>query len=250
VCGTWTFSGARRGSGSLPTCGAILLTIALANVAAQSEAANTRSARARARAELASRVERVMGGKYMHGLPGDSVLALGDGVLPVLAELLRTESKRKCWGNAAWAIGFLGDTGYFDTLRAFVWERHRGRINDETLVAILTAQGSIGRLASKSTMALDYMFDKTDAASWRSLPWRISSSPGMTQFRLASVTVSYLSRIDRERLEGFASSLRARRRAGDRTATQVDSITWHNIEEMNRRSRGDRAARKSTTEMK
>ena len=251
VFGIWTCKSAGRRIGWRRSCNIFALCAALVGGMSHAEVGNPGASRSRARSAPASRVERLVCASYHHGMPGESVLALGNGALPVLANLLRDETKKHCWINATAAIGLLGDTTYFDTLRTFIWEQHRGQVDDETFRAILTAQGSVGRMASKSTRALDYMFNKTDVASWRSLPWSISSkSSGELALRLASVTVSYLSRVDHERLEEFARSLEARRGAGDRTATQIDSLTWHSIQEMNLQARVRNATPKSKTETK
>lgn len=249
--GIWTFDRLRPEARSPWRTAALVLAVTMAVVAEPVQAGAIGAGLTTGREDLRRRVERIVCTRYHHGMPADSARAVGKRALPVLAELLSNKSKRECWGNAAWAMGLLGDTAYFDTLRAFIWERHRGRIDDVTYNAILSAQGSIGSLASRSTKALEYMFHKTDAAAWRGLPWSTSSDDRHDDaVRLASATVSYLARLDRERLEGFANALRARRRAGDRTATQVDSLTWRNIKEINRQSRVGHAAPKSTTETK
>jgi hypothetical protein len=127
-------------------------------------------------------------------MPRERIVELGSGALPILADLLRDESKKHCWLNAASLFGFWADTSYFDTLRVFVWERHRGLVDNETYEAAMAAQGSIAAMAPKSARAYRYLARTKSLDSWRTLPWRVA---GMQDDVLHRELASWFERISR-----------------------------------------------------
>jgi len=92
--------------------------------------------------------------------------------------MLRDYDHRDHWHSIANAIGYIGDTSYFDTLRTLVRSRFRGTIDSYAFTAIQSAQGSLSAMAAISPRALDYLLASMNEADWNDLPWNVS---GYTQ---------------------------------------------------------------------
>ena len=148
----------------------------------------TASGRNPSPAELESRVVRLVTGHYIHGMSQLAARALGTSALPQLARMLRDEQYKHYWAQIAQAIGNIGDTAYFDTLHAFIWERFHGPIDQPTSRAIEIAQANLYAMASVSPRALDYLIATSTPEAWSSVPW---TWPGETPDRVANIMVQH-----------------------------------------------------------
>lgn len=138
---------------------------------------------------------------WQHGMPRMKILALGPEALPLLAEMLQDDEYRHCWSNVSVAIGAFGDTSYFDTLRAFVWDRFRGPVGMVEFMAIFSAQVNIAYLAKGSDRAVTYMLETSEAGAWLEIPWWEKKYPrAWTKEQMARATNSALCVIDDDRV--------------------------------------------------
>jgi hypothetical protein len=157
--------------------------------------------------ELEDRVDRLIETHYSHGLPPPSARALGSAALPILGRMLRDERYKPQWNKIAQAIGNIGDTAYFDTLRAFIWDRFRGRIDRATLTAIEITQNNLYPMASIMPRALDYLIATATPAAWSSLPWNLPDyPPSAVAVNMSRFTLSALSLTDSERVQEILDS--------------------------------------------
>jgi len=155
------------------------------------------------------RVEDLVTTGYFHGMPELEAHRLGSRALPLLAKMLREDKHKIAWTQIAGAIGFIGDTSSFDTIRTFIWARFKGPIDLCTFMAIREAQSSLSAIATTSPRALAYLVHYAQADSWKSIPWSV---PGEGYTResicemMANETVIALGYTD---LEGAGEALRA-----------------------------------------
>jgi hypothetical protein len=139
---------------------------------------------------LETRVRNTVTGKFVHGISYARARALGRPALPILARMLRDNHYRKYWHNVAHSIGAIGDTSYFDTLYTFIWTRFQGPIDEYTVEAVHSAQGSLAPMASISPRALDYLIASTSPSAWTSLPWSARGWP--SEYRASILAKSSL----------------------------------------------------------
>jgi hypothetical protein len=121
--------------------------------------------------EFEQRVTDFVLGKYQHGMPRKQMQQFGSRALPILARCLREVSLKPYWAQAAAGIGFVGDTAYFDTLRAFVWSTFQGEVDRPTYIAMRYAQVSLSAMATVSHRVLNYLESTKDPEAWHGLPW-------------------------------------------------------------------------------
>jgi hypothetical protein len=121
--------------------------------------------------QLAEQVRQVVTARYAHGIGHARARGLGTAALPILASMLRDDQYKPHWHKIAIAIGAIGDTSYFDTLRTFVRIRFQGTIDQETFQAVRSAQSALSAIATQSARALGYLIASTNAADWTGLPW-------------------------------------------------------------------------------
>jgi hypothetical protein len=121
--------------------------------------------------DFGDQVMRLVTTRYQHGMPHGRARALGTRALPILARMLRDDQYESSWSRVAQAIGDVGDTAYFDTLRTFIWSRFTGEIDRATFMAIRTAQGAMHAMATMSPRALQYLVATTAPSAWSALPW-------------------------------------------------------------------------------
>jgi hypothetical protein len=158
--------------------------------------------------ELEETVHKVVTGEYERGARHAAARSLGVQALPILARMLRESQYRRYWHNVARAIGDIGDTSYFDTLRAFVRDRFHGTIDKETLQAIETAQGSLSVIATTSPRALDYLIASTAPSAWSALPWTARGwTPGSLANVLSRGSLIALAYTDSERASDFIAAV-------------------------------------------
>lgn len=157
---------------------------------------------------LKEKVDFLISRHPIHGLQRSQFLALGDSALPFLAEALRDESRKTSWGNAAAAIGLLGDTSYFDTLRVFIWHRFSGPLDDDTWVAIRLAQMNMAGIARRSPRATQYLIAMSVPKPWLRLPWTYQKDTREYQAELmAEGALTALSYVDTEPAYSYIASL-------------------------------------------
>ena len=123
---------------------------------------------------LRARVEDLLSRCYSHGMSNPKARELGARALPILSSMLRDSAYRNGWALVAQAIGAIGDTAYFDTLRAFVWTRFRGPVDPPTAMAIGIAQAALSTIATTSPRALQYLISSMRDSAWDDLPWRLN----------------------------------------------------------------------------
>jgi len=141
--------------------------------------------------------------RYIHGMPNLKARALGTAALPILARLLRDVRYKRDWHKITQAIGTIGDTSYFDTLRAFIWDRFRGPIDEATHMAIRTAQGALAPMATISARAMDYLIATSMPAAWTSVPWNPTGPPPPYEADLmARETLITLAYTDSDQADG------------------------------------------------
>lgn len=153
-------------------------------------------------------IDSLLSRRYIHGMPRSKLLALGDSALPILARTLRDDSRKGRWRLAAKAIGLLGDTSYFDTLRTFIWGRFSGPLDVPTWLAIRTAQVSMTGIARRSVRATEYLASASTPDPWLGLAWSFQGDTREYQARLmAKESIQALSYVDNERAYAYIDSL-------------------------------------------
>jgi hypothetical protein len=158
--------------------------------------------------ELLNRVTDLVTANYIHGMPKLEVRSLGSAALPILAQMLRQEERKDHWINVALAIGLIGDTAYFDTLRAFVWDRFQGPIDRSTFMAIRSAQGSLSAMATMSPRALEYLITTANPSAWTFRPWTFAhESSSVISTILATESLIALAYTDSERASEIIRSV-------------------------------------------
>jgi HEAT repeat protein len=125
---------------------------------------------------------------------------MGRRAVPILLELLNDDSYQRRWHQAAAAVGFIGDTSYFDTLRTFIWHRFAGQIDRYSYMAIRLAQCSLSAMATVSPRVLDYLEETSDPAVWQNLQWSLAGNSNEdTEEMMANESVIALGYTDSER---------------------------------------------------
>jgi hypothetical protein len=158
--------------------------------------------------ELQSRVLDTVTMRYSHGMPPQRARALGPAALPILSGLLRDERYKGHWVKVVQAIGNIGDTAYFDTLHAFIWNRFHGEIDQQTFHAIEIAQGNLYPMATLSQRALDYLLASANSSFWLSAPWTVQGLPlASVPTYMVSHTLSALSLTDSDRVDAILQAL-------------------------------------------
>jgi hypothetical protein len=148
-----------------------LVLAVLTAVTGPALAASTHDARS-------AHIWRLIRQQYVHGMPYDSVLALGSGATPALAAMLSQEAYHDHWDNIVTAIEMLGDSSSFDILRSFVWNRFYGEVDNRTFDALVNATKDLGLLVSRSPEVLDYLRSGTDPRFWQELTWHTKNYDG------------------------------------------------------------------------
>lgn len=126
--------------------------------------------------DLQERTTQFVTSRYTHGMPRREARGLGAGSLPILLGILGDARYKAHWLNATAGIAFIGDTSYFDTLRAYVWLRFTGAVDRDTYMAIRNAQVSLNVMATLSPRALDYLEATSEPAAWLNVPWTVQGS--------------------------------------------------------------------------
>ena len=148
--------------------------------------------------------------RSIHGVSLAPVRRFGAACLPRLMAYLRDGSKRKTWARATTAIGLMGDTAYFDSLHAYIWNWFRGTVDDATYMAAARAQESLGPIATASTRAEDYLVSGCSPDFWHSVPWRPS---GRTEFQfstyMSKMSILALGYCDTDRAASYLAALEA-----------------------------------------
>ena len=143
------------------------------------------------------RVREFVHSRFFHGVPSGQSRRLGIQALPILSRLLRDEAEKPYWLNIIQTIGPIGDTAYFDTLRAFVWNRFQGDLDLLTFKALMLAQANLGTIANRSSRAVIYLSTHADPSAWSSLPWHYGAYQGArlgVQMTLSSIdALSYVN---------------------------------------------------------
>ena len=118
-------------------------------------------------------VRRFIAGSHMHGIPYAPANDLGPAALPTLYAMLREDPEGPELWKIIITIGDIGSLSSFDSLRAFMWDRYKGRIGENVFSAETSALYAIGSLRGPgSDRALDYLVKGTNPKFWASLPWR------------------------------------------------------------------------------
>jgi len=158
--------------------------------------------------ELEKRVLDTITTRYSHGMPPQRARALGPAALPILSRLLRNEGYKGDWIKVVQAMGNIGDTAYFDTLHAFIWNRFHGEIDRQTFYAIEIAQANLYPVATLSQRALDYLLASANSSFWLSTPWRVQGLPlESVTTSLVGHTLSALSLTDSDRVDAILQAL-------------------------------------------
>ena len=157
---------------------------------------------------IRERAEAVISKGYVHGLPFSRCLALGDSALPYLASVLHDRSRSKAWANAARAIGVLGESAYFDTLKQFVWNRQAGPLDQHTWRAIMSAQGNMAGIARTCPRALDYLIWTSNSGTWLPRSWTYGkhTREDVASF-LAEASLYAVAFVDQPRAYAYIDSL-------------------------------------------
>ena len=145
---------------------------------------------------------------FEHGMSSITARQFGVRALPTLAHLLRDDSMRASWHNVAAAIGCIGDTSYFDTLRTFIWDRFHGTLDMGTFQGVGQAQASLGPMAALSPRALDYLKRTVDPQVWveRGSAY-VGVSPGYVAEYMANMTLWSLAWAGSKRAEAILDSV-------------------------------------------
>jgi hypothetical protein len=153
--------------------------------------------------DLEQRVGRFLMLQRGYGMPRGEARKLGTRSLPLLVLALRDDQHKATWLNATAAMAFIGDTSYFDTLRAFVWDRFSGPIDEDTFRAIRYAQCDLNVMATMSQRVLDYLEATSDPAVWAVIPW--------TSFGRSPEQVAHVMALESIIALGYTDSDRARK---------------------------------------
>jgi len=110
----------------------------------------------------------------------------GPQAIPTLKRLLDDETYKPCWRNVVLTIGFIGGKESFEILRAFMWDRFRGEIDEATLNAMMEVPSAMGAIPAvqESSGAVPYLERGTDPRVWFRLPW--------TQKRLSADDLAFI----------------------------------------------------------
>jgi len=129
-----------------------------------------------------------------HGFPTFDAQKLGPTAVPILEALLRDPAFKHSWANIAQTIGAIGAPDAFDSLRAFVWARFRGAIDDTTFNGIVAAQVAMWRVAPTRPEVVQYLEKCSDPSFWTSLPWRLATGPPRGLFlSMSKISINSLS---------------------------------------------------------
>jgi hypothetical protein len=143
---------------------------------------------------LTTRINNTLFKRYRHGLPRNTARELGSNALPLMSQLLRDPNHKQDWHKVVEAIGAIGDTSYFDSLRSFVWDRFRGTVDRSTFLAIGVAQASLGVMASQMPRALSYLEATCTPAAWSNVGWVVSGKPNsdLAEYMARSTLISLM----------------------------------------------------------
>jgi hypothetical protein len=120
---------------------------------------------------LEPRVRAFVGARYPYGIPPDSARALGHASTPILLRLLHSEPRAN-WTNIVTALSIIGSYGTFDELKALIWTRFNGRIDDATLQGIAAAIATMGAIPRDHAPGLtSYLCAAGNPMFWEKLPW-------------------------------------------------------------------------------
>jgi len=122
---------------------------------------------------LEERVENFVNGRYLYGIPERTARELGRDALPLLAKLLRDDRHKGDWANILGTMATIATPEMFDSLRAFVWDRFSGEIDDQTFDAILAAHEAIWNVVATRPEVVDYLELTANPEAWSAAPWRL-----------------------------------------------------------------------------
>jgi hypothetical protein len=149
---------------------------------------------------------------HIHGIPYARANALGPASLPTLYAMLREDLE----GPALWkiiiTIGDIGSASSFDSLRAFMWDRYKGRIGENVFRAQASALYAIGSLhGSADQRSLDYLTKGADPTFWATLPWKYSDrDSAQVRTILASCAIAGLGLTGSARADSVLTKVIAR----------------------------------------
>jgi hypothetical protein len=123
--------------------------------------------------DLGSTMAKYLSAQHFDGMSRLQVRKFGTQALPILAQMLRDERYKGIWHRITGAIGFIGDTAYFDTLHAFIWDRFQGEVDYPTYMAIQNAQACLNAMATVSPRVFSYLVQTVDPAAWEDLRWSV-----------------------------------------------------------------------------
>lgn len=180
-------------------------------------------------AALRARILALVTPEYNHGMSRLRARRLGSRALPMLVGMLQDHSMKPSWHKIVSAIGFIGDTAYFDTLHAFVWERFSGQVDEATYAAASQVQVVLNVMATSSPRVLAYLIQGCDPTFWNDLPWHVHfqsrQSLALSMSQLSLQALGYTDSEEAQRfLEGMRQQTLPRPLAGGvRSASEINS---------------------------
>jgi hypothetical protein len=86
--------------------------------------------------------------------------------------MLNDVSMKPRWRSIVGTIAYIGAPRSFTILKAFMWERFRGPVDNETWKALLSVPNVMGTIPdSPDARVLDYLERGTNPSVWDALPW-------------------------------------------------------------------------------
>jgi hypothetical protein len=123
-----------------------------------------------------SKVNTLVTGYYIRGVPYGAARDLGPEAVPHLASVLRDERMKPHWKNTVQILNYVGAPTSFPILRQFIVDRFKGEIDQETYLAISAAIVTMGPLARISPQAFQFLATGTNPKSWASVRWTFRDS--------------------------------------------------------------------------
>jgi hypothetical protein len=122
------------------------------------------------------RVNTLVTGYYIRGVPYGAARDLGAEAVPHLAKALRDESMKPHWKNTVQILNYVGAPTSFPILRHFIMDRFKGEIDQETYLSISAAIVTMGPLARISPQAFQFLANGSNPKSWAPVRWTFRDS--------------------------------------------------------------------------
>jgi hypothetical protein len=142
------------------------------------------------------RVDAIVSQSSPHGFRFEDAASLPEAARSKLGQMLEDTALKRDWTKVLSAIGIMGGAASHRVIHAFIWQRFRGEIDEETFGAMLTAVDALGwDKSGPAPEALRELMAGTDPEYWRALPWThtIEGSTDHARILLSQLAINGLS---------------------------------------------------------